>query len=1106
MLKRLQYILLLLLMLCKIPSMYAYSGEDTKDDKKPLGGGVLVSKSLPLVNIHTSLATNRHLVSPESDAEAAMVSLAVEDERIKAAGVFSELDKTGRFLEDLLEKDMLQLPVGFKKKLGTTGSVEVAVSRAEFFSQYAELTLYVRIKLPASGASSKEKILFFGAEKVRFTAAGGVSSFKALLLGDVPIVDSPDSYTVIIKGASGLGQGGEVLDPNQSYAQVDCGQFTEAQLSAEVLIPRKTIVPLTEGTLEVMEGRVTCGFKAKIVGSLDNLVGSLTFKTPFSSPSATGFAFKVQNASFDISSSDNPTSIAFPTEYVGDKSFAWQGVYIQNFTVYLPKQFKKKGSTARSSLSASNVIIDKTGFTGIVEATTPILSINEGSASGWAMSLDRIRVSVVQNSLTEGGFAGKIRLPVSQKSTLLYTGLIQKSKPLPGQDASTVSGLDYSLKVENANDIDFDLFKAKGKIKQSSITLAVINDEFKPEADLTGELSVSTTLDGRYDQANGIIKLDEIVFEHLILRTGDKPICGKIELRGKAGIANFPLTVTKLGLRTSCEGGNQPTYADLFVAVQVDILGKPGSAGSSSEDRVGFSGKVDLTIRAEQNTDGDWKFKEIVKPIAVELNGTLKVFKIKGRIELYEEQKSGITKKGFRGSAELILTKLNNLTICADAEFGSTTGINGADGDNYYYVAGSIKNLPVKIPIGGPIAINGFVGGIFYHMKPTNGSGETGGFKTLCSTEQTYVYSPRTSFGFKAGVNLIGVDPLPEKSFDGYAGLEMVFSRSGGLASLGFYAQAQLLADIDDGLLTNASKDIVEKSNKKGDFDGEPNRAKLDTKTMEASLAPKSGETYSMFDAPMTAPLAIRLGILLDFENGSYHGEANAYVNIGYLKGIGDGPNPVDKNLAGRLAIHFDSNVWYIHAGTSEKPMGLTIKDLPQPLNQAIITSTTYLMIGGNIPSYLPPPSPEACNFFGITAANFSNRSSNPGAVPVDSINAGKGFAFGMKFDAKIRVDAGVWAEGTLGVGLDILYTTKGNCGKATAKGRVYAYVAGKVGVGPITLLGLGVGILLQGGAPAPTYFNGRAHIEVTVLFWDYKEDFDVSIGDENNCLNTGSL
>jgi hypothetical protein len=69
------------------------------------------------------------------------------------------------------------------------------------------------------------------------------------------------------------------------------------------------------------------------VGSLDNLVGSLTFRTPFSSPSADGFAFKVVNASFDISNAENPTSMGFPVGYVGDKTAAWQGVFIQNFTV-----------------------------------------------------------------------------------------------------------------------------------------------------------------------------------------------------------------------------------------------------------------------------------------------------------------------------------------------------------------------------------------------------------------------------------------------------------------------------------------------------------------------------------------------------------------------------------------------------------------------------------------------------------------------------------------------------------------------------------------------------------------------------------------------------
>jgi hypothetical protein len=72
------------------------------------------------------------------------------------------------------------------------------------------------------------------------------------------------------------------------------------------------------------------------VGSLDNLVGSLTFRTPFSAPSADGFAFKVVNASFDISNAENPTELTpsrFPQGYVGDKTAGWQGVFIQNFTV-----------------------------------------------------------------------------------------------------------------------------------------------------------------------------------------------------------------------------------------------------------------------------------------------------------------------------------------------------------------------------------------------------------------------------------------------------------------------------------------------------------------------------------------------------------------------------------------------------------------------------------------------------------------------------------------------------------------------------------------------------------------------------------------------------
>jgi hypothetical protein len=414
------YLFILSIVLSTTPT-FAYASKGSKDDNKPVAGKTPAIKVAPMISYQTSFAANRHLVSPESNAEAAIITEEALAEKEKAKGVFEELDRANRYIDDIVDKDLQVLPIGFKKTVGN-GKVEVAVSRAEFYSQYAELTMYVRMTIP--GEDGKEKILFLGADKVRFTAAGGISSFKAVLLGDFPLIESEDGYSVILKGAGGIGTGGEILDPNQTYAQVDCGQFKEAQIIAQVLIPRKTIIPLTDGTfLPIENARVTCDFKARIVGSLDNLVGSLTFRTPFSAPSADGFAFKVVNASFDISNAENPTSMGFPVGYVGDKTAAWQGVFIQNFTVYLPKQFKKKGSTARTSLSALNVLIDRTGFSGIVEANTPIFSINEGSASGWAMSLDRLKVSLVQNKLTEGSFAGSVAVspdqPLCESNTII---------------------------------------------------------------------------------------------------------------------------------------------------------------------------------------------------------------------------------------------------------------------------------------------------------------------------------------------------------------------------------------------------------------------------------------------------------------------------------------------------------------------------------------------------------------------------------------------------------------------------------------------------------------------------------------------------------------
>jgi hypothetical protein len=219
------YLFILSIVLSTTPT-FAYAAEGSKDDNKPVAGKTPVIKVAPMISYQTSFAANRHLVSPESNTEAAIITEEALAEKAKAKGVFDELDRANRYIDDIVDKDLQVLPIGFKKTVGN-GKVEVAVSRAEFYSQYAELTMYVRMTIPGEGG--KEKILFLGADKVRFTAAGGISSFKAVLLGDFPLIESEDGYSVILKGAAGLGTGGEILDPNQTYAQVDCGQFKEAQ-------------------------------------------------------------------------------------------------------------------------------------------------------------------------------------------------------------------------------------------------------------------------------------------------------------------------------------------------------------------------------------------------------------------------------------------------------------------------------------------------------------------------------------------------------------------------------------------------------------------------------------------------------------------------------------------------------------------------------------------------------------------------------------------------------------------------------------------------------------------------------------------------------------
>src|SRR5690606_10767368 len=77
------------------------------------------------------------------------------------------------------------------------------------------------------------------------------------------------------------------------------------------------------------------------------------------------------------------------------------------------KELKNNG--APLEIEGHNLIFDDRGFTGTVSVNYEILPLSAGNLGGWAFSVDSFSVSFVTNHLVEGGFGGKILLPIAVK-------------------------------------------------------------------------------------------------------------------------------------------------------------------------------------------------------------------------------------------------------------------------------------------------------------------------------------------------------------------------------------------------------------------------------------------------------------------------------------------------------------------------------------------------------------------------------------------------------------------------------------------------------------------------------------------------------------------
>ncbi|WP_075340671.1 hypothetical protein [Tenacibaculum agarivorans] len=1009
----------------------------------------------------------------------------------KAKDIFKSIQETGSYVSVLGADDMISLPVGVKKKVGKLTTI-MGVSEARFHPNYTEVTLFVKLILPQSGANGKQKEIFFGADNVKISHSGGIyGDMNISLLGDIAIPINGNKALLELKGGFNMKTG--VID-DKTYVTIDCSGIREIGIAADVIFSRDLLEPLQADFTPIKDEKVKVkGSFQTVVKDWNDILAEVTINYPFqiknekstTGKGKAGLVFEVSNAIFDFSDLRNSENMQISDSYkekylIPGNEDLWRGVYIQAIKVSLPKEFQENGSNKRVTIGAENLLIDSEGITGEFSAEN-VLDLDKGNAAGWQFSVKSLYANLEANKLIGGGFGGHIVLPVSKEVTQQQVNSLSEEelakKAIKYTAVVDVEEEEYSLTLEPLKQLEFNVFKAKATLESNSkIELKVADGKFRPKAILHGNLNINASNAELENGKKGIVDFKGVTFENLQLQT-ESPYFS-VDYMGYSGevkFARFPVTISEIGVTAN------DTKASLKFAIDVNLMGK-GFAGGTKLDIVG-------KFQQESNVQR-WKFDR-VNIERINIAADLGAVKFKGLVDIKDDDP--VYGDGFYGELEADFNKIN---VKATAWFGKTDV-------RYWYVDAyaDLSSLPTK-PMIGPVEINGFGGGAYYHMtkksnppklvyegKPVKTPGPPSGMD--------YVPDSNSGLGFRA---MLGFALGNEKAFNGKIGFEMAFNKSGGLNRILFFGEAHIMKTIDFKFGDKFKKKLTAMQDKINDF-GENNPAiqKLkETNLVEYSKVsfPQNGLT---FDAGIDAHFSMEM----DFVNRSFHAEMEVYLNTpgNFFSGVGP------RGRAGWAVFHTGPDGWYIHMGTPKDRIGLRVG-----IGSFSVKATTYLMIGDKIPGSPPPPQAVA-DILGLQLDNLDYMRD------LNALGDGRGFAIGMD----LSVDTGemsflvFYARFRAGLGFDIMIKDYGETAcKGSgqigvdgwyANGQAYAYLEGELGIKinlwflktKIPIIKAGAAVLLQAKLPNPSWFRGYVggHFSVLGGLISGKFRFKIELGDE---------
>src|SRR3989339_241289 len=687
-----------------------------------------------------------------------------------AKTAFEQITRNGSWVNLLTENSSVKFPFGMLKKVPNYSTVyQLAFNSVSITKSGAVARVFGRMLLNGSQNSA---IYFQGF--VNLSRIGGAGSGNKLtLIGDQTVNNSVD-WSFILNGE------GSTSPTTMSF---DCNGFTGLDINGSINLNKDKYKPITANGVTAKDEQLKSTISVTGLTKWEEIyVEKLQFNgyfTATSVPLLGGYAFRISEATLDMNDNKSPSGGDLGAYISKDNSkpSLWRGIAINKMEVSLPGYFYTGKKTSKV-VGIKYGVIDDNGFSFSVDASN-VFDYNTGSANGWDMSITKFNISVLKGELTGGAFSGKLILPIEDP------GFNIKGIPF-----ETTINDDGSIETEQGEgDIAYITMKPwYGYIHPENIELSM-NIDLKrnillPKVTLSGKFDFSMSGDnapyiptkkqeGREKKAN--FSAEDIEVEDMVLQTeGTLLTIGSMGTVRQITLGGFSAVVAveynSNSAPNNASDANTAEYACLHFDANLQLGGGKVNGGTT----------FDLYMKYDTTTK-KWKYADYrISKVKVGYEGG-KV-KFKGEINLIKDKTYGMAYGG-----TITLTVLDKVEMGASVLFGINRDINNGQQYDYFNVDAMVKKVRYQV---GKLTITGFSGGVTYRMDPITPDGVL----PVSLSGISYKPNQQSFLRVRAGVYLeIGKEQL----FTGWAGLEIVFNKNGGVNEVSLSGRAQIFSKPD---------------------------------------------------------------------------------------------------------------------------------------------------------------------------------------------------------------------------------------------------------------------------------------------------------------------